>query len=143
MLKVLFDSVSSLVFSQAVWAHEHALREQARRMNVDSLRSNVNTSAESAEVSTISSHAALTPFTNPFKYPRAQVRIAKVAVTNVMLWAVIWTPYAFVVFLSVIGSKSSITPLVSQIPSFMAKTASCLNPIVYAMSHPKCDNTLS
>ncbi len=89
-------------------------------MNVESLRSNVSASAESAEV-----------------------RIAKVAVTNVMLWAVIWTPYAFVVFLSVVGSKASITPLLSQIPSFMAKTASCLNPIVYAMSHPKYREALT
>lgn len=83
-------------------------------MNVESLRSNAQSSAETAEV-----------------------RIAKVAVTNVSLWAAIWSPYAFVVLLAVIGSKGTITPLVSQIPSFMAKTASCLNPIIYAMSHPK------
>lgn len=89
-------------------------------MNVDSLRSNANTSAESAEI-----------------------RIAKVAVTNVSLWAAIWTPYAMVVLLAVIGSTSSITPLVSQIPSFVAKTASCLNPIIYAMSHPKYREALS
>ncbi len=89
-------------------------------MNVDSLRSNANSSAETAEV-----------------------RIAKVAVTNVSLWAIIWTPYAFVVLLAVIGSKGSITPLLSQVPSFMAKTASCLNPIVYAMSHPKYREALT
>ena len=83
-------------------------------MNVESLRSN---SAQNSET--------------------AEVRIAKVAVTNVSLWAGIWSPYAFVVLLACIGSKGSITPLLSQVPSFMAKTASCLNPIVYAMSHPK------
>jgi hypothetical protein len=33
--------------------------------------------------------------------------------------------------------RYQITPLVSQVPSFMAKTASCLNPIVFAISHPK------
>jgi len=89
-------------------------------MNVDSLRSNANTSAETAEV-----------------------RIAKVAVTNVSLWAGIWTPYAFVVLTAVIGSKSSITPLMSQVPAFIAKIASCLNPIVYAMSHPKYREALT
>ena len=111
-MTMIFFFYSSIV--KAVWAHEHALREQAKKMNVDSLRSNAATSAETAEV-----------------------RIAKVAVTNVSLWAGIWSPYAFVVLLAVIGSKSSITPLLSQVPSFIAKTASCLNPIVYAMSHPK------
>ena len=109
---------SSIV--KAVWAHEHALREQAKKMNVDSLRSNADSKAESAEV-----------------------RIAKVAVTNVSLWAGIWSPYAFVVLLGVIGSKSSITPLLSQVPSFCAKTASCFNPVIYAMSHPKYREALT
>lgn len=115
---MVFFFYSSIV--KAVWAHEHALREQAKKMNVDSLRSNANTSAETAEV-----------------------RIAKVAVTNVSLWAGIWSPYAFVVLLAVTGGKGAITPLVSQIPSFMAKTASCLNPIIYAMSHPKYREALT
>ena len=67
----------------------------------------------------------------------AEVRIAKVAITNVALWALIWTPYAAVVLIAAFGNRELITPLVSQIPSFMAKTASCLNPIVFAVSHPK------
>jgi len=115
---LVFFFYSSIV--QAVWAHEHALREQAKKMGVDSLRSNANNSAETAEV-----------------------RIAKVAVTNVSLWALIWTPYAFVVLSAVIGSKASVTPLLSQVPSFCAKTASCLNPIVFAMSHPKYREALT
>ena len=65
------------------------------------------------------------------------MRIAKVAITNVALWALIWTPYAAVVLIAAFGNRELITPLVSQIPSFMAKTASCLNPIVFAVSHPK------
>lgn len=115
---LVFFFYSSIV--KAVWAHEHALREQAKKMNVDSLRSNANTSAETAEV-----------------------RIAKVAVTNVSLWAGIWSPYALVFLMAIVGNKSSITPLLSQVPSFCAKIASCLNPIVYAMSHPKYREALT
>lgn len=115
---LVFFFYSSIV--KAVWAHEHALREQAKKMNVESLRSNANQSAETAEM-----------------------RIAKVAMTNVSLWAAIWTPYAFVFLMAVVGSKSSITPLMSQVPSFCAKLASCLNPIVYAMSHPKYREALT
>eukprot|EP00096_Caligus_rogercresseyi_P013379 TRINITY_DN6038_c0_g1_i1.p1 TRINITY_DN6038_c0_g1~~TRINITY_DN6038_c0_g1_i1.p1 ORF type:complete len:378 (+),score=135.11 TRINITY_DN6038_c0_g1_i1:116-1249(+) len=111
-MSLVFFFYSSIV--KAVWAHEMNLKQQAKKMNVESLRSNVDSNAESAEI-----------------------RIAKVAVTNVSLWAGIWTPYTIVVLMAVLGSRSSITPLMSQIPSFVAKTASCLNPIVYAMSHPK------
>lgn len=115
---LVFFYYSSIV--KAVWAHEEALKAQAKKMNVESLRSNQNDKNESAEY-----------------------KIAKVAVTNVLLWACIWTPYAMVVFAAGIGSKSSITPLVSQLPSFFAKLASCLNPIVYAISHPKYREALT
>ena len=37
----------------------------------------------------------------------------------------------------VFGAREIVTPIVSQIPSFLAKTASCFNPIVFASSHPK------
>eukprot|EP00090_Calanus_glacialis_P025627 TRINITY_DN4013_c0_g1_i1.p1 TRINITY_DN4013_c0_g1~~TRINITY_DN4013_c0_g1_i1.p1 ORF type:complete len:376 (-),score=62.87 TRINITY_DN4013_c0_g1_i1:194-1321(-) len=99
---------------KAVVAHEAALRAQAKKMNVDSLRSNVKEGDESAEV-----------------------RIAKVAITNVMLWLCTWSPYAIVCAIGCFGDMTLVTPLVSQLPSFLAKTASCLNPVVYAVSHPK------
>ncbi len=116
---------------KAVIAHESALRAQAKKMNVDSLRSGGKDSEESAEV-----------------------KIAKVAITNVLLWFCIWTPYAAVCALPILGYQAALTPLVSQIPSFggltsiimtilrllliiLAKTACCINPIVYAVSHPK------
>ena len=41
----------------------------------------------------------------------------------------------------IIKFLTSINP--SQVPSFIAKTASCLNPIVYAMSHPKYREALT
>ena len=99
---------------KAVVAHEAALKAQAKKMNVDSLRSNADSNAESAEM-----------------------RIAKVAITNVSLWICIWTPYAVVVMIAAFGDRSVVTPLVSQLPSFCAKLASVLNPFVFALSHPK------
>merc|ERR1711973_458920 len=99
---------------KAVVMHEAALKAQAKKMNVDSLRSNADDGKESAEV-----------------------RIAKVAITNVMLWVVIWSPYAFVNLIACFGNQAIVSPLVSQIPSFIAKSASCLNPVIYAISHPK------
>lgn len=99
---------------KTVVAHEATLRAQAKKMNVDSLRSAGKEDEESAEV-----------------------KIAKVAITNVMLWFCIWTPYAAVCSLPVLGFSSLLTPMLSTIPAMTAKMASCLNPIVYAVSHPK------
>ena len=82
---------------RAVVAHEAALRAQAKKMNVDSLRS-AGTSEESAEF-----------------------KIAKVAITNVLLWICIWTPYAAISAFPALGAGEYVTPLVSQIPSFMGK----------------------
>ena len=90
------------------------MKAQAKKMNVESLRNDANSNEESAEM-----------------------KIAKVAVTNVLLWICAWTPYASVVLIGQFGNRSLITPLVSQMPSMLAKTCSCFNPIVYAISHPK------
>nr|QIW86051.1 opsin M2 [Neogonodactylus oerstedii] len=98
----------------AIRAHEKALREQAKKMNVENLRSNVDANKESNEV-----------------------RIAKVAVANVGLWLCTWTPYAYIVMSAMFGDKTLITPLVSALPGLILKTASCYNPIMFAISHPK------
>lgn len=71
----LFIIVFAYMFIvKAIVAHEKAMRDQAKKMNVSNLRSNAEANAQSAEV-----------------------RIAKVAMTNVALWLICWTPYASVV----------------------------------------------
>jgi len=110
--------VASCIFfySQIVLAvvkHEKALREQAKKMNVESLRQ-----GDHAEQS-------------------AELKIAKVAVTNVFLWICIWSPYATVVIIGPFGDRTLLTPLSTQIPSCAAKLASIFNPIMFALSHPK------
>ena len=56
---------------QAVFKHEDEMRNQAKKMNVTSLRS----SSDQNQVS-------------------AEIRIAKVAIINVSLWILAWTPFA-------------------------------------------------
>ena len=58
-----------------------------------------------------------------------------------MLWICIWSPYATVVIIGPFGNRNLITPLFSQCPSCAAKLASIFNPIMFALSHPKYDNT--
>lgn len=71
---------------------------------------------------------------------RAEIRLAKVALTAVCLWLLAWSPYAATVMLAQFGPRRAITPVVAQLPSMLAKVASCFNPIVYAVSHPKYDD---
>ena len=130
--------VGSCVFfySQIVMAvvkHEKALKEQAKKMNVESLRQGDHVSKVYYEI--------LFKITIWSCFPQAEqsaeLKIAKVAVTNVFLWIAIWSPYATVVIIGPFGDRDLITPLGAQIPSCAAKLASIFNPIMFALSHPK------
>ena len=93
MICVIFFYVQIV---KAVVAHEAAMKAQAKRMNVKSLKSNQRDSEASVEV-----------------------KIAKVAITNVLLWFSTWTPYAVVSMIGVFGDQMMITPLVAQLPAFL------------------------
>lgn len=67
---------------QSVGDHEKTLRDQAKKMNVTSLRSNRDQNEKSAEV-----------------------RIAKVAIALATLFVVAWTPYAFVALTAAFGNR--------------------------------------
>ncbi|XP_072937592.1 opsin-1-like [Epargyreus clarus] len=97
---------------QAVAAHERAMREQAKKMNVVSLRSSdqANTSAE--------------------------CKLAKVALMTISLWFMAWTPYLVINFAGVFET-ASISPLFTIWGSVFAKANAVYNPIVYGISHPK------
>ena len=68
---------------------------------------------------------------------RAEIRIAKTAIANVSLWLLCWTPYALITLQGVMGNISGMTPLITTLPALLAKSCSCYNPFVYAISHPK------
>ncbi|KAL0270437.1 UNVERIFIED_CONTAM: hypothetical protein PYX00_007847 [Menopon gallinae] len=97
-----------------VVAHERTLREQAKKMNVESLRSNSRQKNEAAEI-----------------------RIAKAAVTICSLFVASWTPYAVVALIGSFGNKNLITPGVSMIPACACKAVACIDPYVYAIAHPR------
>ncbi|XP_026730386.1 opsin-2 [Trichoplusia ni] len=97
-----------------VFAHEAALREQAKKMNVESLRANQNASAESAEI-----------------------RIAKAALTVCFLFVASWTPYGVMALIGAFGNQQLLTPGVTMIPAVACKAVACIDPWVYAISHPK------
>jgi r-opsin len=99
---------------RAVFDHEESLRAQAKKMNVASLRSTPDQQQLSAEC-----------------------RAAKVAILNVTLWIVAWSPFMIINMMGVWGDPSFINPVISELPILFAKTSCCWNPIIYALSHPK------
>nr|APY20504.1 ultraviolet sensitive opsin [Lagria hirta] len=109
MIIYFYSQIVSKVFS-----HEKALREQAKKMNVDSLRSNQQQASESAEL-----------------------RIAKAAIAICSLFVASWTPYAVLALIGAFGNQSLLTPGVTMIPACACKLVACIDPYVYAISHPR------
>ncbi|XP_050390153.1 rhodopsin [Patella vulgata] len=74
---------------------------------------------------------------------RAEIKIAKVSMTIIILYLLSWTPYAIVALIAQWGPASWVTPFVSEIPVLFAKASAMHNPIVYALSHPKFRDAVS
>nr|WCQ76413.1 long wavelength sensitive opsin 2 [Chrysochroa mniszechii] len=119
---VYFMPLSIIIYAywfivQAVAAHEKSMREQAKKMNVATLRSGdaANTSAE--------------------------CKLAKVALMTIALWFFAWTPYLVTNYTGILET-ASISPLATIWCSLFAKANAVYNPIVYAISHPKYKQAL-
>lgn len=97
---------------QAVAAHEKNMREQAKKMNVASLRSQENTDKS------------------------AECKLAKVALMTIALWFFAWTPYLVINYAGIFET-ATISPLFTIWGSVFAKANAVYNPIVYGISHPK------
>ncbi|CAH1180436.1 unnamed protein product [Phaedon cochleariae] len=97
-----------------VFSHEKSLRDQAKKMNVDSLRANQQQKSETAEL-----------------------RIAKAALTVCFMFVMSWTPYAVLALTGAFGDQSLLTPGVAMVPALTCKLVSCIDPYIYAISHPK------
>ncbi|XP_065334636.1 rhodopsin-like [Cloeon dipterum] len=113
---VYFLPLLTIVYSyffivQAVAAHEKNMREQAKKMNVASLRSED-------------------------KATSAECKLAKVALFTISLWFMAWTPYLVINFAGIFNG-AAITPLATIWSSLFAKANAVYNPIVYGISHPK------
>ncbi|KAL1139634.1 hypothetical protein AAG570_006612 [Ranatra chinensis] len=74
---------------------------------------------------------------------KTELRLALVVVAVIVLWFVAWTPYAVVALLGITGRHGYITPLSSMIPAVFCKTASCIDPYVYSLSHPRLRKELT
>lgn len=97
---------------QCVSEHEKNMREQAKKMNINSLRSG-NDDGKSAEM-----------------------KLAKIALVTISLWFMAWTPYTIINYTGIFKT-ATISPLATIWGSLFAKANAVYNPIVYGISHPK------
>nr|QWV42653.1 long wavelength sensitive opsin 2 [Byturus ochraceus] len=97
---------------KAVAAHEKSMREQAKKMNVTSLRS---------------SEASQT---------NAECKLAKIALVTITLWFCAWTPYLITNAIGIF-QLSTLSPLGTVWSALCAKASTVYNPIIYGISHPK------
>lgn len=89
-------------------AHERGMREQAKKMNVASLRS-----SDDANKS-------------------AEAKLAKVALITISLWFMAWTPYLVINYVGIFGGPK-LTPMCTIWGSLFAKANAIYNPIVYGI----------
>nr|XP_042913270.1 ocellar opsin-like [Parasteatoda tepidariorum] len=118
-LAVYFTPLLTLIYNytfivRSVSNHEKQLREQAKKMNVSSLRANADQQKQSAEC-----------------------RLAKIALMTVGLWFIAWTPYLSIAWSGVFSNGARLTPLATIWGAVFAKAVAVYNPIVYGISHPK------
>ena len=74
---------------------------------------------------------------------QTEVWTALIILSLALLFLAAWTPYAVVSLIGQFGPLDDdgkakwLSPLTTSIPSFFAKTAIVLNPLVYGFSHPQ------
>jgi len=91
----------------------------------------------------VTSEMAASRFGQEEEKRKTEIRLGYVVVGVIMLWFVSWTPYAMVALLGVFDRKEYITPLSSMIPAVLCKAASCMDPWIYAITHPRFKNELT
>ena len=65
------------------------------------------------------------------------IKTAKVSAIVILVFCISWFPYATVALIGEFGDKTLVTRLVSGIPCLCAKFSTIINPLMYALIHPK------
>lgn len=68
---------------------------------------------------------------------KTEVKLAIIVICVIGLWFTAWTPYSIVALLGISGNEDKLTPFGSMIPAVFCKTAACIDPYVYALTHPR------
>lgn len=68
---------------------------------------------------------------------KTEIKLAFIILTVIGLWFAAWTPYSVVALLGISGNEAYLSPMVSMIPAVFCKSAACIDPYMYAMTHKR------
>lgn len=68
---------------------------------------------------------------------KQEMKLALIVLLVICMWFIAWTPYSVVALLGIAGRSDLIKPIGSMIPALFAKSASCVDPFIYAVTHPR------
>ncbi|XP_075163630.1 G protein-coupled receptor family protein rhodopsin 7 [Haematobia irritans] len=68
---------------------------------------------------------------------KTEMRLALIVLLVILLWFLAWTPYSVVAVCGIFNKDGCLTPTRAMIPALFCKTASCLNPFLYTISHKR------
>ncbi|CRL06422.1 CLUMA_CG019491, isoform A [Clunio marinus] len=71
------------------------------------------------------------------KKHKVEMKLAAIVMGIIGLWFMAWTPYCIVALIGLFGNQETLSPLASMIPAILAKTAACVDPYFYAVTHPR------
>lgn len=91
----------------------------------------------------VTSEMAASRFGQEEEKRKTEIRLGYVVIGVIVLWFLSWTPYAMVALLGVFDQKEYVTPLITMIPALFCKSASCMDPWIYAITHPRFKNELT
>ena len=68
---------------------------------------------------------------------KQELKTAKVSLIIILVFCISWSPYATMALIGVFGDQNLVTRLGSGIPGLCAKFSTVINPLLYALLHPK------
>lgn len=68
---------------------------------------------------------------------KTEIKLAIIILTVIGLWFAAWTPYSIVALLGISGNEAYLSPFVSMVPAVFCKSAACIDPYMYAMTHKR------
>ncbi|XP_055377260.1 opsin, ultraviolet-sensitive [Condylostylus longicornis] len=68
---------------------------------------------------------------------KTEFKLTAIVSGIISLWFLAWTPYAVVALIGISGNEYYLTPLCSMVPAIFCKISACINPYVYAVTHPR------
>lgn len=68
---------------------------------------------------------------------KTEIKLAGIILAVIALWFAAWTPYSIVALLGISGNEDKLSAFGSMIPAVFCKSAACIDPYVYAITHPR------